>query len=197
MHTQTYTHMHIPMYTYVQYTWAHTACMHKHKHTTISWVHSNSSNSNPSLQDSFLLSPFSYLYVSSSTLRTLAPNNINTFIHLLSPTNHVKLFQNCFAHATKETNQLKRAHNLLVALSFCSNCPRLRIYCQILYHQLFVLVLFLPSCMIITFIWNKIGLIYFSLLSVLGFSFCFHFYLFFILTDLVLFFWICRTLTCF
>lgn len=90
--------------------------------------------------------------VRSGRGRTLAPNDINPLIHLLSPVKHVKLFQECFAHASIKTNRPRRAHSLFVVLSLHSACPGPRIHNQILCHQLFVLVLFLPFRMIITFI---------------------------------------------
>ena len=112
--------------------------------------------------------------VRSGRGRTLAPNDINTLIHLLSPIKHAKFFQECFAHASIK-NKLTKKSSQLICSSLHSACPGLRIYNQILCLQLFVLVLFLPFRMSITFIWNKIGLIGFNLLSVLGFLFVFTF----------------------
>lgn len=92
-YTNIHTYMHIHIHAYVQYTGTHYAYMHKLVYINISWVYSNISNSNPSPKGNFLPSPFPYLYVPSSTVRTLAPNNISTFIHLLNPKSHLSCFR--------------------------------------------------------------------------------------------------------
>lgn len=59
------------------------------------WIDINISNSNPSLQDFSYLSAFHHYYV-PSTVRIIAPNNIDTFIYLLSFGIYLKQLQNCF-----------------------------------------------------------------------------------------------------
>lgn len=96
--------------------------------------------------------PVSWTMVRSGRGRTLAPNDINPLIHLLSPIKHVKLFQECYSYASIK-NKLTGKSSQSVCSSLSPLClPRTEDNNRILCHQLFVLVLSFPFHMIITFI---------------------------------------------
>lgn len=68
---------------------------------------------------------FQYLYVPSSTVRTL-PSKINTFIPLLNPTTHLKLFQNCFSHATIKNKLTKNSSEFVCSFFFLLYLPKIK-----------------------------------------------------------------------
>lgn len=94
--TYPYTHVHIPMHTHniqrhipnIRVYMDARVCAHActHTHTRIEITSSYQYLQSQSIPTgSFLPSPTPYLYVPTSIVRTLAPNDINTCAHLLNP----------------------------------------------------------------------------------------------------------------
>ena len=73
------------------------------------------SDSRLSQEGLFFFPPIPCLYLSCSTVRSLAPNNINIFTHLLNLVIHLKKFQNWVTHTV--TNKPKKSSEFVCSTS--------------------------------------------------------------------------------